>query len=239
MPSLLRPRSSGSTTTRPRTEVVINIYDLLPPGRLSSILWTVGSSLLHSGVVVKDREYAFGGHSKRDTTGVYYTCPRFEPPGGTFRCSLSQGFTDRSDEAIDKIVREVSEEFLGPRYNLLTNNCNHFTSVLSERLTGRAAPSWLNRAASIGIVLPCFVPKEWISPPDFETVDGELVDECAGDECVDGDATENMAMLNHQRRTSNCRAAQPARLVGLKDSGRRDLPAAERAPLPRHARSSG
>lgn len=44
---------------------------------------------------------------------------------------------------------------MGTSYNLLTKNCNHFTSYLCEKLTGRSAPSWLNRAASIGVALPC------------------------------------------------------------------------------------
>ena len=35
----------------------------------------------------------------------------------------------------------------------------------------------MNRAASIGVALPCVVPKEWIAPPDFETADGELMDD--------------------------------------------------------------
>ena len=51
---------------------------------------------------------------------------------------------------------------MGTSYNLLTKNCNHFTSYLCQKLTGRPAPSWLNRAASIGVALPCVVPREWI-----------------------------------------------------------------------------
>lgn len=29
--------------------------------------------MLHSGVVVGNKEYAYGGHDKRGLTGVYYT----------------------------------------------------------------------------------------------------------------------------------------------------------------------
>lgn len=47
---------------------------------------------------------------------------------------------------------------MGTSYNLLTKNCNHFTSFLCQKLTGRSAPSWLNRAASIGVALPCEYP---------------------------------------------------------------------------------
>lgn len=73
-------KSSGpkhrSTLSLQKTQVMINVYDLLPPGRFSTILWTIGASLLHSGVVINGKEYAFGGHDKRGMTGVYWTKPR-------------------------------------------------------------------------------------------------------------------------------------------------------------------
>jgi deubiquitinase DESI2 len=82
---------------------------------------------------------------------------------------------------------QVSEEFLGTSYNLLTFNCNHFTSHLCYALTSCHAPKWLNRAASIGLALPCVVPQEWIAPPDADTADGELLDDA--DEYRDDERT--------------------------------------------------
>ncbi|KAL8776744.1 MAG: hypothetical protein Q9213_008143, partial [Squamulea squamosa] len=136
------------------------------PGKISSTLWRLGSSLLHTGVVIKslNREYAFGGHNHPTLTGVYYTKPGLEPEDVTFRCSLLQGFSLLPPAELERVVREVSSQFLGPSYNLLTNNCNHFSSALCERLTGKAAPAWMNRAATIGVVLPCLVPKDWTGP---------------------------------------------------------------------------
>lgn len=170
-------RSHRSTLSLQKTEVIINVYDLLPPGRLSSTLWFFGTSLLHSGVVVNDKEYAYGGHDRRGVTGVYWTKSKTEPPGGTFKCEILHGFTIAPQAEIDAIIHEASEEFQGTSYNLLTKNCNHFTAYLCQKLTGRAGPGWLNRAASIGVALPCVVPRDWIEPPDFDTADGELLDE--------------------------------------------------------------
>lgn len=119
---------------------------------------------------------------------MYWTKPKAEPPGGTFKCEILHGFTLASQSEIDTIVRKASEEFTGTAYNLLTKNCNHFTAYLCEKLTGRAGPGWLNRAASIGVALPCVVPREWIEPPEYDTADGELLD--------DGeDASEHSRML--------------------------------------------
>jgi hypothetical protein len=140
-------------------------------------LWFFGTSLLHSGVVIDGKEYAYGGHDRRGVTGVYWTKPRTEPPGGTFRCEILHGFTVAPQGQIHTIIREASEEFQGTMYNLLTKNCNHFTSYLCQKLTGRSGPGWLNRAASIGVALPCVVPRGWIDPPDYDAADGELVAE--------------------------------------------------------------
>ena len=147
------------------------------PGRISSILWVIGAGIFHSGVVINGREYAYGWHDRQGVTGVYWTPPRTEPPGGRFRCEILHGFTLATPDGIDSILRDCSEEFLGTGYNLLTRNCNHFTSALCRRLTGNNGPGWLNRAASIGVALPCVVPKQWLTPPDSESIDGELLQE--------------------------------------------------------------
>jgi deubiquitinase DESI2 len=194
-------------------------------------------------VVINGKEYAYGGHDRSGVTGVYWTKPKSEPPGGTFKTELLHGFTYASQPEIDAILKDTSEEFLGTSYNLLTKNCNHFTSHLCRRLTGRPGPGWLNRAASIGVALPCVVPRDWIEPPEYDTTDGELLDE--DDDNVDersgmlrpspprflGEAqrarTEQMEWdsENERRRGGSGKGKKP-----LKDTSGRVLPAAERAP---------
>ncbi|KAF2182170.1 DUF862-domain-containing protein [Zopfia rhizophila CBS 207.26] len=267
MSSSTRPKPSRkgsgnhrSTLSLQKTEIKIHVYDLLPPGKVSSILWAVGSSLLHSGVIINDKEYAYGGHDHRGMTGVYWTKPGQEPPGGTFRQAILHGFSFRPEEELKAIIHEASEQFQGTSYNLLTKNCNHFTSYLCEKLTNRPAPSWLNRAASIGVALPCVVPREWIAPPDHDTADGELLDEDFED--------ERSSILRSERRQRfrpsqddqenwdsqmdwisssssgggsgssrghhfETRRTDAPRLVSVKDTSGREMPPSERAPLPR------
>ncbi|KAF2735224.1 DUF862-domain-containing protein, partial [Polyplosphaeria fusca] len=243
--------SHRNTLSLQRTEIKIHVYDLLPPGKVSSILWAIGSSLLHSGVVIGDKEYAYGGHDHPRMTGVYWTKPGQEPPGGTFKQEILHGFSFRPEAELKAIIHEASDMFLGTSYNLLTKNCNHFTSYLCEKLTGRPAPSWLNRAASIGVALPCVVPREWIAPPDHDTADGELLDEDFDDERA------SMLRGDERRRYDEARqlegvggdgaagggpgAGGPGRgggrdaprLVEITDAEGRAVPPAERAPLPR------
>lgn len=213
---------------------------------------------MHSGVVIKDREYAYGGHDQHGMTGVYFTKPGLEPPGGTFRTQILHGFSFRPEEELKDVILEASQKFQGTSYNLLTKNCNHFTSYLCEKLTGRPAPSWLNRAASIGVALPCVVPREWIAPPDHDTADGELLDEedfederssmlrseqrlrsrPSHDEQENWDSemdrisSSSSGGSGQHHRFSSARSGAP-RLVTIKDSDGRDMPPAERAPLPR------
>jgi hypothetical protein len=94
---------------------------------------------------------------------------------------------------IDAIIQRTAAKFMGREYDLLSKNCNHFTSELCFELTGRRAPGWLNRAAGVGVRVPCVVPKEWIGVPEAE--DEELVDE-------DGEDGENEreGMLEESRR---------------------------------------
>ncbi|KAI1386821.1 DUF862-domain-containing protein [Hypoxylon trugodes] len=235
-------QSHRSTLSLSRTEIVINVYDLLPPGRLSSVLWTVGASLLHSGVVINGKEYAYGGHDQRGMTGVYWTRPKTEPPGGTFRTEILHGFSFATQAEIDAIIRRASDEFQGTAYNLLTKNCNHFTSYLCQKLTGRPGPGWLNRAASIGVAMPCVVPRDWIEPPDFETAEGELLD----DEGLDDHEGTRMLRQDSARRLATSdsddegedsgwngeESPRPSRSGKgkVRDSSGRALPPSERAP---------
>lgn len=40
-------------------------------------------------------------------SGVYWTRPKLEPPGGTFRCEILHGFTFFSQQEITDIINEV------------------------------------------------------------------------------------------------------------------------------------
>ncbi|CAI4211911.1 unnamed protein product [Parascedosporium putredinis] len=84
-------RSHRSTLSLQKTEVRINVYDLLPPGKMASVLWTMGTALLHSGVVINGREYAYGGHDRPGLSGVYWTKPGQVPPVPPFE---ARSFTD-------------------------------------------------------------------------------------------------------------------------------------------------
>jgi hypothetical protein len=102
--------------------------------------------MLHTGVVIEGKEYAYGGHNKHGVSGVYYTSVGTEPPGGVFRCEILQGFTFRTQKEIKKIVKEVrthttqlilrSLTILRPRTNFKgpSGTCSLITATTSQTI---------------------------------------------------------------------------------------------------------
>jgi len=93
--------------------------------------------------------------------------------------------------ASTRVLFPVGSLILSPGYNTDPRHASHFTAHLVERLTGRSSPGWLNRAASIGMALPCVVPKEWIEPPDHESGHELALDD-------DDEPSESSSMLGEQ-----------------------------------------
>ena len=139
---------------------------------------------------------------------------------------------------------QVSDDFLGVSYNLLSRNCNHFTSALCENLTSRAAPSWLNRAASIGLALPCMVPRDWIDPPDRDSAEGMLLEETYHEDNYQLETSRMLGSRDGQRMALNeddrfshtpgeansIEEGNGKRPSNTRDTSGRALPESERAP---------
>lgn len=49
-----------------------------------------------------------------------------------YRQSIQIGYTDFTEEDIKRIVNELGKQFRGDRYHLMNNNCNHFSSALTQ-----------------------------------------------------------------------------------------------------------
>lgn len=191
-----------------------------------------------------NKEFAFGGHDTPGVSGIYATQPQQEPPGGAFRRELFQGVTFRTDDELGSVLDEAAQKFQGTSYDLLNCNCNHFTSFLCVKLTNKAPPGWLNRAARIALTMPCVVPRDWLTPSDYASADGGLLNE---EEEDDGRAMlwdesnqpyiyhEQLSMdQNDRRHGEHCRRCgdHDNSSYSTQDNSGRTLPISERAPLP-------
>lgn len=164
-------RRSSSLAEARKLPIQLNVYDLLPPSKLSTFMWVTGLSICHSGVVINDEEWAFGGHDVDGVTGVYVTRPRAVPDNAVFRTTIPIGVTLLDDRGIRRALEKLRSEYTGPSYDLLNRNCNHFSTEVCLALCGTAPPAWINRIAGLGARLPLCVSETWVNPPVAEMDD--------------------------------------------------------------------
>ncbi|KAL5230077.1 hypothetical protein ABZP36_028853 [Zizania latifolia] len=140
-------------------EVVLHVYDvtnsdsektnntILQINRIFKDRIGLGG-IFHSAVqVYGDDEWSFG--FCENGSGVF-NCPVGKNPMYTYRERIVLGETDCSIATVNRILRELSREWPGDSYDLLSRNCNHFCDVLCERLGVPKLPGWVNRFANAG-----------------------------------------------------------------------------------------
>ncbi|KAF5812709.1 putative PPPDE putative peptidase domain-containing protein [Helianthus annuus] len=136
------------------TQVILNVYDLTPINSYS--IW-FGFGIFHSGIQVYGMEYGFGAHDF-PISGVFEVEPK-SCPGFTYRCSIPLGHVTKSPSEFREFIETVASEYHGDTYHLISKNCNHFTDDISQRLTGRGIPGWVNRLAKLGALCSCLLPE--------------------------------------------------------------------------------
>lgn len=91
----------------------------------SILLWYL------SGQVYGDEEWSFG--FCEHGSGVF-SCPPRKNHLYTYRESMVLGETNLSCAKVNQILRELSREWPGSSYGLLSRNCNHFCDTFCDRL---------------------------------------------------------------------------------------------------------
>lgn len=140
-------------------EVVLHVYDVTNSGseKTNNTILQINrifkdriglGGIFHSAVQVHgNEEWSFG--FCEIGSGVF-SCPPRGNPMYTYRESIVLGETSRSILEVKQILRELSREWPGDSYDLLSRNCNHFCDAFCERLGIMKLPAWINRFANVG-----------------------------------------------------------------------------------------
>ncbi|KAM3409174.1 hypothetical protein ACQJBY_001875 [Aegilops geniculata] len=97
--------------------------------------------------VYGEEEWSFG--FCENGSGVF-SCPVSKNPMYTYRERIVLGETECTIATVNRILRELSRDWPGHSYDLLSRNCNHFCDVLCDRLGVPKLPGWVNRFANAG-----------------------------------------------------------------------------------------
>ncbi|PPR96856.1 hypothetical protein GOBAR_AA23812 [Gossypium barbadense] len=151
-------------------EVILHIYDVTNSGSDKT-----NNTIVHINKIFKDRiglggifhsaiqvygddEWSFGFCEQG--SGVF-CCPSRKNPLYTYREFMVLGRTNSSIFKVNQILHELSREWPGTSYDLLSKNCNHFCDELCERLGVQKLPAhwqmakffnigWVYRFANTG-----------------------------------------------------------------------------------------
>jgi len=121
---------------RRKEEVLLNLYDITDGLAAQVSPWLLGSKLeavWHTGIVAFGKEYFFTRDAVFDTPGK----TSFGVPKKQVRLGLTLW---RQSELHQHIVDELKPVFHRDTYDLVTNNCNHFTDRISMYLLGKHLP---------------------------------------------------------------------------------------------------
>ncbi|CAH8509688.1 unnamed protein product [Schistosoma bovis] len=173
--------------------VYVNVYHLHWPNGLKM-------GAYHTGTVVYDREFGFGGHPFA-SSGIFQTTPMDIDSLGeeiSFKERLYMGRTYLSKKAVERLLASLADEFRGDAYHLLHFNCNHFTSQFVDLLCHGVLPKWINRLARIVSGLPfieTFLPPHWIRP--------SLMYDCEFDDLSNDDDEEERTIEDINQNDQN------------------------------------
>ncbi|XP_044970561.1 uncharacterized protein KIAA0754-like [Hordeum vulgare subsp. vulgare] len=118
--------------------VKLHIYDIsrgMARQLSTTVLGKAIEAVWHTGVVVHGKEYYFGGGIQQGRPG--------RTPYGTPARVEHFGVTHVAKEDFEGFLQEMSPRYTPETYNLLTNNCNHFSNEVVKFLVGSTIPSYI------------------------------------------------------------------------------------------------
>lgn len=79
-----------------------------------------------------------------------FSCEPREVDGHSFKQAVPMGRTELSEQEVLRLLRELSDQWLGHDYQLLERNCCDFSNEMCKRLGVGQIPGWVKSAAGLG-----------------------------------------------------------------------------------------
>ncbi|KGN58360.1 desumoylating isopeptidase 1 [Cucumis sativus] len=118
--------------------VVLNLYDLscgLARQFSTALLGKAIEGIWHTGIVVYDNEYYYGG-------GIYHSLSG-NTPFGTPIHVIDLGITHVPKDVFETYLTEISPRYTAESYSLLGHNCNNFSNEVAQFLVGSTIPEYI------------------------------------------------------------------------------------------------
>jgi deubiquitinase DESI2 len=135
--------------------VWLNVYDLMI---MNYTINKIGIGVYHTGVEIYGREYSYAGHYHTESTGLKESLPRDTSwlQDAIWKERVYVGKTQKSRAEVRELFEQFKPQYLGPSYNVLEKNCNHFTDKFCRALTGSEIPEYVQRIMRVAKkVRPC------------------------------------------------------------------------------------
>mmetsp|Transcript_12259 Transcript_12259/g.18571 ORF Transcript_12259/g.18571 Transcript_12259/m.18571 type:complete len:535 (-) Transcript_12259:28-1632(-) len=121
------------------TRVELLVYDLsngMAASMSEAILGQRIDGIWHTGVLVFNREYFFGGGIQSLPAGMFVAMNGIRP------CqTLLIGETDKSQQDLEAYLQSINHLYTQETYDLINHNCNNFSDTVVRFLTGTGIPS--------------------------------------------------------------------------------------------------
>lgn len=140
----------------PPAAVTINVYDIFlsDGGQVAnSILRAMGTGAFHCGVEVYGREWSFRATCQFHTDTGLFSCPPKKCQGHVWRESVPMGMTFLYKMEVVSLLRNLAKQYTIESYDLLRNNCCHFSDRFCQSLNVGPIPYWTTNLAGAGAVM--------------------------------------------------------------------------------------
>jgi hypothetical protein len=122
-------------------EVKVAVYDLsrgMARALSQSILGQQIEGIWHTGIVVYNKEYYFGGGIQVVPWGQFASMNNLPPTE-----VRSLGHTNKNQAELETYLRSINHLYTQMTYDLINNNCNNFSDTVSRFLLGTGIPSYI------------------------------------------------------------------------------------------------